>query len=77
MYLVHCYPFSVATESMQKWVGKQVLSRFSDVRKRFRCVFLLQFDWLIYFYHYVVFEKGREARIMLEGEEVNNGTKLL
>jgi hypothetical protein len=41
-------PFSVAAESMQKWVGKQVLLRFSDVRNRFRCVCFLQFDWLIF-----------------------------
>jgi hypothetical protein len=55
---------------MQKLGRQQVLSRFSDVRKRFRCVCFLQFDWLIYFSYYVVFEKGREAGIMLEGEEV-------
>ena len=30
----------------------------------------LQFDWLIYFYHHVVFEKGRKAGLTLEGEEV-------
>jgi len=30
----------------------------------------LQFDWWIYFYHHVVSEKGREAGLTLEGEEV-------
>jgi hypothetical protein len=30
----------------------------------------LQFDWLIYFYHHVVFKKGREAGLTLEDEEV-------
>jgi hypothetical protein len=54
----------------KKWVGKQVLSRFFDIQNRFRCVCFLQFDWLIYFYHHVVFEKGREAGLTLEGEEV-------
>ena len=54
----------------KKLVGKQIFSRFSDVRNRFRCVCFLQFDWLIYFYHHVVFEKGRDAGLTLEGEEV-------
>jgi hypothetical protein len=30
----------------------------------------LQFDLLIYFYHHVVFEKGREEGLTLEDEEV-------
>jgi hypothetical protein len=30
----------------------------------------LQFHWLIYFYHHVVFEKGREAGLTLVGKEV-------
>ena len=60
-YLVYCSPFSVAAESMQKWVGKQVC--------------FLQFDWLIFLgnYYHVGFKKGREAGLTLEGEVVALG----
>jgi hypothetical protein len=60
---------------MQKWVGKQVLLRISDIRNRFRCVCFLQFDWLIFLgnYYHVGFKKGREAGLTLEGEVVALG----
>jgi hypothetical protein len=37
---------------------------------RFRRLRFLQFDLLIYFYHHVVFKKGREEGLTLEDEEV-------